>query len=133
MDKAARENAREQRRYLRSRCEAATPSPWKYVPQHIAESNSQVRAPEGWLLCELPSDDDAWLIASCRNALPALLQDADDAENEFGALASDNARLQARVSELEAALANERGFSEALGRAGLKLAFRDPAPPVGDR
>lgn len=49
-----------------------TPGPWEYVPWHIAEGNSQVRAPEGWLICEASSDSNARLIAAAPDLLEVL-------------------------------------------------------------
>ena len=41
-----------------------TPGPWKAVPWHIAEGPSEVRAKEGWLICQTSSDANAHLIAA---------------------------------------------------------------------
>jgi len=49
-----------------------TPGPWKYVPWHIEEDAAAVRAPEGWLICQTSSDDDARLIAAAPDMLEAL-------------------------------------------------------------
>ncbi len=45
----------------------ATPRGWKYVPQHIAEGPSEVRHPDGWLICTTPSDELAALIVRAVN------------------------------------------------------------------
>lgn len=58
---------------LEALCERATKGPWTFVPWHIAEGPSEVRAGAGWLLCGLPSDDDAAFIAASREAIPALV------------------------------------------------------------
>jgi hypothetical protein len=75
-----------------------TPGPWKFVPWHIAEGPSEVRAPEGWLVCTTASDDDARLIAAAPDLLTSckdlLLRCADPAE-EFG---PNHAVTQARAA-----------------------------------
>lgn len=45
-----------------------TPTPWRYVPWHIEEGPSAVRAPAGYLVCTTASDADASLIARAVNA-----------------------------------------------------------------
>jgi len=45
----------------------ATPRPWRFVPWHIEEGASAVRAPDGSLVCTTASDEDAKLIARAAN------------------------------------------------------------------
>ncbi|CAH1657572.1 hypothetical protein CHELA1G11_13033 [Hyphomicrobiales bacterium] len=40
---------------------------WKYVPQHVAEGPSEVRHPDGWLICTTSSDELAALIVRAVN------------------------------------------------------------------
>ena len=49
-----------------------TPGPWSYLPRHIAESEPEVRAPAGWLICCTAGDEDARLIAAAPELLEAL-------------------------------------------------------------
>ena len=49
-----------------------TPGPWKAVPWHIAEGPSEVRAKEGWLICQTSSDANAHLIAAAPMLYEAL-------------------------------------------------------------
>lgn len=49
-----------------------TPGPWSYLPRHIAESEPEVRAPAGWLICCTAGDEDARLIAAAPDLLAAL-------------------------------------------------------------
>lgn len=51
-----------------------TPGPWTFVPRHIAESEPEVRAPEGWLICCIASDDDAQAIAAVPEMIAVLKQ-----------------------------------------------------------
>lgn len=57
-----------------------TPTPWKFVPWHIAEGPSEVRTTQGpgasstgWLICTTAGDDDAEHIVKCVNAHDHLL------------------------------------------------------------
>lgn len=63
---------------------------WECIPGHVVEGNSQVRnKADEWLLCELPGDDYAYVIAAFLTDAPSIL-----------------ARLrtsEARVKELETA------------------------------
>lgn len=45
---------------------------WKAIPSHVAEGSAQVRHVAGWLLCEVPSDSYARLIAAAPDLLAAL-------------------------------------------------------------
>ncbi len=45
-----------------------TPEPWAFVPWHIEEGPSAVRAPAGHLVCNTASDIDARRIVACVNA-----------------------------------------------------------------
>lgn len=49
-----------------------TKGPWQFVPWHIAEGPSEVRAPEGWLICTTSGDANARLIASAPDLYEAL-------------------------------------------------------------
>jgi hypothetical protein len=48
-----------------------TPTPWRFVPWHIAGGPSEVRAPEGWLICTTSSDGNAEFIVKAVNAFEA--------------------------------------------------------------
>jgi hypothetical protein len=89
----------ELRAQLEALGEKATPGPWRFSPWHIEEGPSAVRAPEGWLLCNTPSDADAALIVALVNNLPAILTALQAAEavevaREEAAMA-DRARIVA--------------------------------------
>ena len=49
-----------------------TKEPWAFVPWHIEEGPSAVRAPEGWLICTTSSDANARRIVACVNALAGI-------------------------------------------------------------
>lgn len=53
---------------------SATAGPWTFMPWHIEEGPSAVRAPEGWLVASTSNDADARLIALMRTHLPTLLK-----------------------------------------------------------
>jgi hypothetical protein len=75
-----------------------TIGPWSYLPRHIAESEPEVRAPAGWLICCTAGDADARLIAAAPDLLEAcrlLLSSAHD--------------YQTGVAEAEAAIAKATG------------------------
>lgn len=55
---------------------SATAGPWIFIPWHIAEGPSEVRAPDGSLVCTTSTDDDARLIAGA----PELLRTARKAD-----------------------------------------------------
>jgi hypothetical protein len=44
-----------------------TPLPWKFVPWHVEEGPSAVRAPDGHLICSAASDANAALIVKAVN------------------------------------------------------------------
>lgn len=52
--------------------EAHTQGPWRFVPWHIEEGSSAVRAPDGHLICSTASDANARRIAACVNALAGI-------------------------------------------------------------
>ncbi len=55
-----------------------TPTPWKFVPWHIEEGPSAVRAPDGHLVCSTASDANAAFIVKAVNnhdAFVATLRD----------------------------------------------------------
>jgi hypothetical protein len=79
---------------LAALAEKATPGPWKFVPWHIEEGPSAIRAPDGWLLANTPGDADAALIVALRNNLPTILA-------ALSAEPADGLR-EARVKALEA-------------------------------
>jgi ribosomal protein S20 len=150
MDKAARKKAREL-------CEKATPGPWvsEYevtgrVPDAgcgivASDEDTKISNPSRGIVawaCRLVSRTcaetkaNATFIAAARTLLPQALDALDAADSE-------NARLQARVSELEAALAkSENILARNLGHqtekcydalAIIRAAIGTPAPLVGDR
>lgn len=45
---------------------------WKAVPSHVAEGPAEVRHKDGWLVCEVPADSYAHLIAAAPELLDAL-------------------------------------------------------------
>ena len=70
---------------------ASTGITWAMIPMHIAEGPSEVRAGKGWLICCVPSDEIARLIALAPTlAARVIEQDA--------ALAAKDARI-ARLTE----------------------------------
>lgn len=52
--------------------EAHTQGPWRFVPWHIEEGSSAVRAPDGHLICSTASDANARRIVGCVNALAGI-------------------------------------------------------------
>lgn len=52
--------------------EAHTQGPWRFVPWHIEEGSSAVRAPDGHLICSTASDANARRIVACVNALAGI-------------------------------------------------------------
>ncbi len=56
--------------------EAHTQGPWRFVPWHIEEGSSAVRAPDGHLICSTASDANARRIVACVNALAGIPTDA---------------------------------------------------------
>lgn len=52
--------------------EAYTPEPWRFVPWHIEEGASAVRAPDGHLICSTASDANSRRIVACVNALAGI-------------------------------------------------------------
>jgi hypothetical protein len=84
-----------------------TPGPWKFVPWHIAEGPSEVRAPEGWLVCTTASDDDARLIAAAPDLLAALAEVSQWIEGWSPNFTQDdewpatNARIRAAIAKAE--------------------------------
>lgn len=69
---------------IRTVWERATKGPYRAVPWHIAEGPSQVRAtePEDYLLCEVPSDDQAEFFAASWSYVRDLLALAARLEQE---------------------------------------------------
>lgn len=49
-----------------------TPGPWSFVPWHVEEGPSAVRAPEGWLIATTSSDANARFIAAAPELYEAL-------------------------------------------------------------
>jgi hypothetical protein len=82
-----------------------TPTPWRFVPWHVAEGPSEVRAPEGWLLCTTSGDADAEFITIACNAHDDLVAALEHCLREHGGffLAGESERLA------RAALAKARG------------------------
>lgn len=68
-----------------------TPLPWKYVPWHIEEGPSAVRAPDGHLICSTASDANAALIAKAVNSYDALIAVAEAARSYFMYAVQDEA------------------------------------------
>ena len=60
--------------------ERHTPLPWKFVPWHIEEGPSAVRAPAGHIVCTTASDADAKLIVRSVDAMPALVEALEEAD-----------------------------------------------------
>lgn len=52
--------------------EAHTQEPWRFVPWHIEEGPSAVRASDGHLICSTASDANARRIVACVNALAGI-------------------------------------------------------------
>lgn len=79
-----------------------TPLPWKFVPWHIEEGPSAVRAPAGHIVCTTASDADAQLIEKAVNNHDALVKALREArrfiENDPTALTSSP--LLARINEV---------------------------------
>ena len=108
----------------------ATARPWRFVPSHVAEGPSEVRSPEGWLICTTSSDADAALIERAVNAYEPLkarlaeverelerTQFARDAAGFIGTAAecieflnAQNLTAEARVAVLERALESIRQY-----------------------
>ena len=88
-----------------------TPGPWRFVPAHIEEGESAVRAPEGWIVCTTSSDDDAAFIARAVNAhddLVAALREIADGCDAYrpGHVNEHKNRTKVMISEIaRAALA----------------------------
>lgn len=61
----------------------ATARPWRFVPSHVAEGPSEVRSPEGWLICTTSSDADAALIERTVNAYEPLKARLAEVEREL--------------------------------------------------
>lgn len=51
-----------------------TKGPWRFVPSHVSEGDSEVRHPDGWLICCTPSDELAQLIVTAVNTYPAVAE-----------------------------------------------------------
>lgn len=102
----------------------ATARPWRFVPSHVAEGPSEVRSPEGWLICTTSSDADAALIERAVNEYEPLKARLAEVERERDELASKLSHLvdslkhaearalaaEARIAVLEKALESIRQY-----------------------
>lgn len=70
-----------------------TPTPWKFIPWHIEEGPSAVRAPEGWLICETSSDANAEMIVLAVNSHASLTAERDRLREENERLTKALAKL----------------------------------------
>jgi hypothetical protein len=61
-----------------------TPLPWKYVPWHVEEGPSAVRAPDGHLVTTTASDEDAAFIVKAVNAHDALVALLRECLSDYG-------------------------------------------------
>lgn len=79
--------------------EAHTPEPWRFVPWHIEEDASAVRAPDGHLICSTASDANARHIVACVNALAGIPIEAIEAlpEGELARLIRERVVLKEGV------------------------------------
>ena len=75
---------------------AAPTLDWVAVPSHIAEGPAEVRHKDGWLVCEVPADSYANLIA----AAPELLKAAQELADRYP-LDPELTRLQLAIAEAE--------------------------------
>ena len=86
----------------------ATARPWRFVPSHVAEGPSEVRSPEGWLICTTSSDADAALIERAVNAyepLKARLAEVEGQRDRSRAGHEDTARMLHSYIRLHAEIA----------------------------
>ncbi len=79
-----------------------TPGPWSYLPRHICESEPEVRAPDGWLICCTASDDDARLIAAAPRILDVLQEILDYRGGADSALDDEYVMDRARAAIAQA-------------------------------
>lgn len=56
---------------------------WYAVPWHVAEGPAQVRHKDGWLVCEVPADSYAALIAASPDILKALDELVDSLDSGY--------------------------------------------------
>ena len=87
-----------------------TPLPWKFVPWHIEEGPSAVRAPIGHLVCTTASDADAQLIVKAVNnheAMDKLLAAAADELNNIPRMRAMD--LGHKITQFRATLQKQSG------------------------
>jgi hypothetical protein len=106
---------------IEARARSATPGRWEFVPWHVAEGPSNVRAPEGWVICETSSDDNAYFIAKAREDIPALIAEVNRLREENSDywhkatnLTEMNFRLSASIARKDAALREALNLIDAL-------------------
>jgi hypothetical protein len=79
---------------------------WECIPGHVVEGNSQVRnKADEWLLCELPGDDYAYVIAHFLTDGPSLVHRLRTSEAENVALRACNADWWRQSKEQKAEIA----------------------------